>query len=119
MRDEEIHVGDVLRVREWNDMANEFTTDPDGDIWIPFDDFDDSSGIWFIRSMEYLCGKTFTVESITDMPSYYMYCSEEKIEFKNGFCYVITSEMLESLNEPINEPDFEVATDDEIKALFG
>lgn len=24
MRDEEIHIGDVLRIREWDDMTNEF-----------------------------------------------------------------------------------------------
>lgn len=33
MRDEEIREGDVVRVRQWNDMANEFEIDDDGDIY--------------------------------------------------------------------------------------
>ena len=34
MRDEEIREGDVVRVRQWNDMANEFGVYNDGNILI-------------------------------------------------------------------------------------
>lgn len=47
-------VGDVLRVRQWDDMANEFGyTNPCHDEIKCLD--------IFVEEMKYLCGKTFTV----------------------------------------------------------
>lgn len=55
MRLEDIHVGDVLRIREWDDMVKEFGVDGSF-IKVPFT---------FTNSMRYLCGQTFTVYSIS------------------------------------------------------
>ena len=32
MRDEDIHIGDVLRIRQWCDLVDEFGLDEDGKI---------------------------------------------------------------------------------------
>lgn len=32
MRDEDVHIGDTVRVRQWDDMKNEFGTDQNGNI---------------------------------------------------------------------------------------
>ena len=48
MKDSEICIGDVLRVREWDDLIREFGTDCDGNVkaTYSFDSLD-----------KYLCGK--------------------------------------------------------------
>lgn len=115
MKDEEICVGDVLRVRDWEDMKNEYKIDLDGDLWIPFKDHEEASGIWFVSCMKYMCGQIFTIREKKDHGSYFTYCSEERLEGKRGDSYIIVSDML----EPFNEPYFEVATDDEISVLLG
>ncbi len=64
MKFKDIHIGDVLQIRSWEDMAKEFgvcrgsgrvtyiaTKSPD---------------ISFLSYMRYLCGKTFTVSAIDE-----------------------------------------------------
>lgn len=104
MRLEDIHVGDVLRIREWDDMVAEYRKDPDGDIsLISYSDF---CYPYFVRTMRYLCGKVFTVKSINIDNTLY---SVEGIELATdpyntvGFDWNITAEML----EPVCEDDFE------------
>lgn len=47
-------VGDRVRIRDWNDMAADFTVDYDGDISFDYD----LSAPYFIEDMRYLCGET-------------------------------------------------------------
>ena len=47
MKDEDIHIGDVLRIRQWDDMVDEFGVKPSGDIGC--------SGV-FVKNMKCLCG---------------------------------------------------------------
>lgn len=35
MRESDIHIGDVLKVRSWDDMAHEYESYEDGDIKTP------------------------------------------------------------------------------------
>lgn len=74
----DIHIGDVLQVREWDDMAEEYGMDED-EILVPN---------IFIKNMCYLCGQTFTVSSIDEYGGIH---SAERIE---GL-YNISAEMLQ------------------------
>lgn len=102
MRDSEIHVGDRLRVRDWDDMAAEFRLDMDGDILIAPRG---SSGprVWFVREMQSLCGQTFTVREIEDSSVILSYVSEEP----DPRDWTITAQMLEPARdlEPISAPE--------------
>lgn len=100
MRDDEIHVGDVLRVRSWEDMAEELGVDADGDIIPP-----EGYSSWFAADMRYMCGSVFTVRSIgkSGELSNGRYHSEECLE--EG--WHIRSYMLEPLEaheEELKEP---------------
>lgn len=96
IRDDEIHVGDVLRVRSWEDMAEELGVDADGDIIPP-----EGYSSWFAADMRYMCGSVFTVRSIEKSGelSNDRYNSEECLE--EG--WHIRSYMLEPLEE-LKEP---------------
>ena len=77
-------IGDVCRIREWDDMEREFGLTGTGSINCPV--------LRFIRDMRYLCGKTFIIDKILrygDGTSYYS--STENIEGT----YYITDYMLE------------------------
>lgn len=64
-------VGDVLRIKQWQDMADEFGT-IGGDICCHAE---------FVQDMRYLCGETFTVKDIiNDAVFGYQYRSVENIE---------------------------------------
>lgn len=60
MRLEDIRVGDVLRIRDWDDMALEFGEKDgnQGKIILTY-------LACFITPMKYLCGRTFTVSDIS------------------------------------------------------
>lgn len=91
MKIEDIHVGDVLRIRDVDDMAEEYGMDEFGHIYVP---------LVFTSGMHYLCGQTFTVYSIK-------YPKIHSVEGIEGF-YDISAEMLEPLcDEPDCAPDFE------------
>lgn len=51
-------VGDYVRVRDWDDMAEEFGFDEDYDTYI------DTPGFPYAESMEYLCGMEFEISYI-------------------------------------------------------
>lgn len=105
MKDEDIHIGDVLRIRQWDDMVDEFGLKPSGDI---------GCGGVFVKNMKCLCGKQFTVSSV----EYGNYRSDERVERIIGQCrkmWRITADML----EPLEEDFLEDTTDEElIKLLF-
>ena len=76
-------VGDVLRVRLFDDLAAEFGVDEDG--CIPCD-------AGFVTEMRKFCGQTFTVKDI----DYNWYIPEE-IELQE-FCW--SADMLERIDPP-------------------
>lgn len=98
MKLEDIHVGDVLRVRAWKDMESEFGLDSYGGI--------DCLGC-FEPEMKYLCGKVFTVDHIDygmgDIEASVRSREEcETCDFpenSTGVTWTITSDMLEPLFE--------------------
>lgn len=114
MRDEEIHIGDVLRIRQWDDMVDEFGIDTDGDIRFYIWTGIDSIPVFFYSTLKYLCGQTFTIDKITSIFDCYFYCSKENIERSNVGRWRITADML----EPFEEDELETATDEDIKALL-
>lgn len=98
MRIEDIHIGDVLRVREWDDMEAEFGLDSVGDIPCP--------GL-FVRGMEHLCGKIFTVEKIIS--------GMRIVPVENDFGgWLISADML----EPIADKEFDIEAANKALAEF-
>lgn len=112
MRDEEIHIGDVLRIRQWDDMVDEFGIDTDGDIRFYIWTGIDSIPVFFYSTLKYLCGQTFTIDKIKSISDGYFYYSKENIEHAGR--WIITADML----EPFEEDELETATDEDIKALL-
>ena len=88
MRKEHIHIGDVLRIREWDDMVEEFGYE--------FGDGDDiDCDKVFTSKMAYLCGQKFTVRGISDHDGF---LSEEDVELSVDSplgTWVISADMLE------------------------
>lgn len=106
----EYSVGDKLRIRSWNDMAEEF-----GDAYGVIN----TGNILFLESMRYLCEETFTIAQVYydgDLPCYF---SEEGIECRDRYgsrrkpAWIITSDMLEPIGDS-REEDFYIATDNEM-----
>lgn len=64
MRQSDIKVGDVLRVRQWEDMAAEFGVNSYGNIGPNYEEDGQTSIEVFYKEMRDLCGKTFTVKTI-------------------------------------------------------
>lgn len=105
MKDEDIHVGDVLRIRSFEDMKSEFGVGQDGYIY-------GGHGVWFGDEMEALCGNVFTVSEFSDEE----YRSIEGVEDRDdGTHWCICAWML----EPFNDTDeLEPASDDDFDVLF-
>lgn len=57
MRKQDIHVGDRLRIRQWDDMADEYGLNDWGEI---------KCKLVFVDPMRDLCGIEFTVDEISD-----------------------------------------------------
>lgn len=111
MSDEEaatLQVGDLVRVRSWEDMASEYYSDSDG-INVP---------LYFSDSMAPLCGKEFEVLELrkyVDVP--FANLKNEVIEKDgvrvildgeaNGFS--ISAEMLEPCKAPFDEDEIQTA----------
>lgn len=108
MRDEDIHIGDKFRVRQWDDMELEFGLYGTGSIKCAFS---------FTEEMRYLCGRPFTIRARDVMRGNYI--SEEREEFCKaapGGIWSISADMLEPIDDPIEIIPF---TDDEINLLLG
>lgn len=110
MRDEDIHIGDTLRIRSYEDMKSEFGSDEYGDILM-------TDGVCFIpEHMGYMCGKLFTVSNAEDDDGYgYEYHSFQGVEECDNNCWCIKAWMLEPCDDDI---EWEVADDNEIALLF-
>lgn len=117
MNDKDIHIGDVLRVRQWEDMVNEYGTIFDEDSYCYAIKVNES--VVFLKKMKHLCGQIFTVSRYYDLDfndKNRFYLSKEKVENMKAFgAWLICAEML----EPFTEDDFEVANDEDMKLLFG
>lgn len=95
-------VGDILRIRQWDDMANEYGCTPYGSIHCNF---------MFTREMRCMCGEIFTVKEITND----RYYSEEGIE---GM-YSISADMLEYvMEEELNINSTDVTNLEEFLSAF-
>ena len=75
----EFKIGDILKIREWDDMAEEYGINRHGNI---------ACDLVFIRGMKYMCGEIFTLRKIDAGGRYH---SQEGIE--KG--YSISKDMLE------------------------
>lgn len=105
MRDEDIHIGDRFRIRQWEDMELEFGLTTVGDINCVY---------CFAKSMRYLCGRPFTIKA-----KEVGYLSEEGEEVDRsapGGRWKISADMLEPVDDPVEIIPF---TDDEINLLLG
>ena len=82
--DQEFKVGDLVRIREWDEMAEFYGTDAYGDI-------DVNEDVMFVGDMKCLCGTESTIESIDS------YCDAPRYLFDNEKLnkWIITGEMLE------------------------
>lgn len=105
MKDSEIHIGDVLRIRSFEDMKSEFGVDQDGDIY-------GGHGAWFVDEMEALCGNVLTVSEFSDGE----YRSIEGVEdCDDGTHWSICAWMLEPYED---NTEMEVADDNQIALLL-
>lgn len=109
LRDEDIHIGDVLRIRAWDDMAREYDCISDHAI-------DISTTSSFVGGMRYMCGQTFTVKDKISSGCNIRYSSIENIEYCrdiNGEWH-ITADMLEPNEDNDEDNDICVASDEEL-----
>lgn len=110
MEEKDIHIGDVLKIRSWEDMKFEYGVDEFGAIV-------SDKGVCFHEEMQYLCGRIFTVEDVEQRvgkeTKYYSVEDVENLDTYGG--WYITAWMLEPYED---DEDFECATDDEITLLF-
>lgn len=105
MRDEDIHIGDVLYIREWDEMLSEGHLDDLGNIEIPNNSGDDF--VVFSKEEISRCGSEFTVKKIHKRPWGLLYESEED-HVRGAFAVQLTTK----------PSHFETATDDEIRLLL-
>lgn len=102
MRDEDIKVGDVLRIRDWDDMVAEFGTEPFCDLLTGIMTTRIKTPAFrFCKNMKYMCGSIFTIREIISInKDRALYHSSEEIErvyaTQNDISvWTITAEMLE------------------------
>ena len=105
MRSEDIHIGDILLVRQWDDMVREFGTDANGYI---------NTRYGFRPDIKYLCGKQFRVMEILDGVFGKLYEGIILDVSKTEDEYFAPDEL-----EPLSDEEWDVADDEEIKLLFG
>lgn len=108
----DIKIGDVMRVRQWDDMAKDALHVDEYSIR-----FSDNDILFSVR-MRGICGRIFTVSDInTSLVGTPIYSSLERVEGIEGepWTYWITANMLEPYED---DEDFECATDDEISVLL-
>lgn len=108
MRDEDIHVGDRLRIRQWEDMELEFGLSGTGSI---------KCVCGFVKEMRYLCGRPFTIKAQEERRGHDAYLSEEREEFCRkapGGRWKISADML----EPAPSIEIEPFTDNELENLL-
>ena len=109
MRDEDIHIGDVLYIKEWDELIKEGHLNSDGNIEFTFDSTEHTRTVILLKDLFIdKCGSQFTVKMRHAESFGILYESEEDSEYR-AFAIMLTS------NPPRIE---EVATDDEIQLLL-
>ena len=113
VKDDDIHVGDIVRVRQWDDMENEYYNVANdilgGDIII------EQKITCFSTQMKKYCGGIFTVAEIYKSSRDrvgYKFFDNENTGINRWF---ICAEMLEPFEEDI---ELEVADDNDIELLL-
>lgn len=99
-RNRRFSVGDHVRIREWDDMVNEFGVTNSG--YIP-------CKLTFTRNMKHLCGREFVITRIGTSPMYV-----EGLQTT----YAISMDMIELVSDSSQDDDSFVA-DDFISILKG
>lgn len=87
-------VGDRVRIRQWDDMENEFGTDVYGNIMVR---------LRFIPSMKYLCGKDAVITNINERYDYY----NLNVGEAEDLVYAFSDEMLEKAESDIEKKEGE------------
>jgi len=82
-------VGEKVRIRQWDDMAEEFGFDAVG---IP-------CASSFVKDMKYLCGKEFTVTAVSKIGRKNRYGDEYCLISGCTSRYTISSDMIESIDK--------------------
>ena len=91
MRDSEIKIGDVVKIRQWDDMVSEFGINTLGNIPIPHKITD------FTSNMKRYCGEVFTVKNMYRGVGY---VTGYRFKGRSGINrHFVTSEMLEHYEE--------------------
>ena len=103
MQEKDIHIGDTVQVRQWDDMKDEFGIDENGNINLAFP---------FAQDAIKLCGKHFTVTEIwRGIPYGFVYYGT--IEGASNASFFLADEL-----EPLAYAEWEVANDNDIKSLL-
>ena len=105
---EDIHVGDRVRIREWDDMAAEYIVEEEGRRIAP------PSGICFVLDMKKYCGKEATISkiSVSWARSYAQVMFES--EGTNWDTWNFTNEMIELIDDT---PPYEITDEEFFKIL--
>lgn len=104
VRDEEIHIGDTLRVRDWDDLVREYGVDEHGEL---------NRNPFYLPPPKKICGMQFTVTEFERDHMGKVYAYQGLIK---GIAFPFW--MKASTLEPLIDEEWDVATDDDIKALF-
>lgn len=83
MKFEDIHIGDAVRIRQYEDMAQEFG---------------DPENVGFVYGMRYLCGQVFTVSDICQ----HAWLASDETNFDG---YAIVAQMVEPAEQVENTAD--------------
>ena len=96
-------VGDKVRVRQWDDMVEEFSTDDYGDIL--------ADGLYFVKGMKQYCGKTYEVCDATY--HYTLRTGNEVLRWS------FTDGMLEDINLLLHTPNSLILKTGNVTLTFG
>lgn len=110
MEEKDIHIGDMLKIRSWEDMKSEYGVDEFGVIV-------SDKGVCFHEEMQHLCGRIFTVQDVEQHvgKETRYYSVEDVARLADCGGWYITAWMLEPYED---DEDFECATDDDFVILF-
>ena len=103
MQEKDIHIGDTVQVRQWDDMKDEFGIDENGNINLAFP---------FAQDAIKLCGKHFTVTEIW-RGILYGFVYYGTIEGASNASFFLADEL-----EPLADEEWEAANDNDIKSLL-
>lgn len=89
------HVGDVVRIREWDDMVEEFGTETDDD-----DDEYIACTFSFVSEMRKYCGQEYTIRSIMGREVFFVNHEELFQRDIDGWTWDISVDMIEPCQPP-------------------